>query len=305
MMNRCARTTLVAGISELALGILAPSARALSPEPSGASGTVTIWYTLKATGTTETLDFDGMGVTTTIIDQPAELTCPVETYGVDPVSCIDGASAGHAGATAQLGRAAEEEVAAIDPSTVTAMEALEKEFKACKKSGKSEEACGMAMMAKMSADPEMMAAMGAMGMADPEGMADAEAAVAANAGQHQVWFSERCDGTMTVNNSTVTVSASGETTVGEKITGTRAVIGESNITVETDLNASSSRYVILPADADGFKREGADGSGTSRVAVIPETIVAGPHPGPIKDGRYEADVPGGKLTIDWTFQRKR
>lgn len=305
MMNRRAKTTLVAGISGLALGILAPSARALSPEPSGASGTVTITFTLKATTKAEALDFDGVGVTTTTINQSAELTCPVETYGVDPVSYIDGASAGHADATAQLGRAAEKGVAAIDPGTVTGMEALQKEFEACKKSGMSEEACGMAMMAKMSEDPEMMAAMGAMGMADSEGMADAEAAVAANAGQYQVWFSERCDGTMTVNNSTVTVTASGETIVVEKVTGTRAVIGESNITVETDLNASSSRYLIVPADAGGFQREGASGPGTSSVAVMPETVVAGPYPGPIKGGRYESDVPGGKLTIDWTFQRKR
>jgi hypothetical protein len=266
---------------------------------------VTITFTLKSTSKVEVLDFDGKGTHTTVIDQTATLTCPVETYGVEETSYLDGATREQSMAAHRRGEAARKEVEAIKPQTVATMEALQKEFDACRKAGTSQEACGAAMMAKMSADPELMEAMESIGMADPAGSSDAELAVSGSAGRFQVWFSERCDGTMTANNSQTVVSAGGVTTMSERITGTRPVLGESNITVETNLDTSSSRYMFVPADASGFSSEGTGGKKSAQLAAAPEPVVLGPFPGPIKGGRYDTTVPGGTLRIDWTFQRSK
>jgi hypothetical protein len=291
-------------VSSLAL-VAAAAAFALPPEPPGSKGVMTMTYTLKTTVKEEVLDFDGKGMRTTIVDQTGKITCPVETYGVDATSYLDGASAGQTETMNQFGAAAKKEVEAIKPSTIQSMESLKAEFEACQRSGKSEQVCGMAMMAKMNSDPALMQALGAMGMADPNGMAAAEEAVAASTGRFQVWHSESCTGTLTANNVTSVVGARGTTTVTDKVTGSRPIAGETNITVETDMNKSSSRYAFVPGEASGFSRVGVSGKTSATLATMPDTVFSGPLPGPIKNGRHETKLPGGTLTIDWTFQRQR
>jgi hypothetical protein len=283
----------------------AATAHAFPPEPDGARGTLTITTTLKTLQNEEVLDFDGKGKRTTTVDQTTKVTCPVETYGVDPTSWIDGASGEQTAALDALGAAAQREMDAISPDTVASMEALEKEFKACQRSGKSEEVCGMAMMAKMSANPALLESMGNIGNADPTGMEKAQRGVDAAAGKFQVWFSEACTGTMKVNNSSKTTNASGRLTTNWAISGERTFTGESLITAETDMNRSSTRYVHVPAEASGFVRTGVGGANTATVSSMPATVVAGPVAGPIKSGTHEEKVPGGTLKIDWVWQRAR
>jgi len=124
----------------------------------------------------------------------------------------------------------------------------------------------------------------------------------------QPWFNEGCRGSMTVadsrwvNDPTI---AGPEPTV--HTTGTQPIdTRETLVTVETDLNKNSTRYMLVLTDAAGFQQEAGFGFAARLVnaSIMPDAVVyAGPYPGPIQNGSHRYRIAGGEVVIDWTFRR--
>jgi hypothetical protein len=123
----------------------------------------------------------------------------------------------------------------------------------------------------------------------------------------QSWYNEGCRGSMTVadsrwvNDPTI---AGPEPTV--HTTGTQSIdTRETLVTVETDLNKSSTRYMLVMTDAPGFQQEAGFGFAAKLVnaSIMPEAVVyAGPYPGAIQNGSHRYKIAGGEVSIDWTFR---
>jgi hypothetical protein len=269
---------------------------------SGSLGTLTINFRYKG-------EIIGRGEfkDRTTYDQTASIVCPVTGGDVTTVSSILGPSKEQENANNQLGAAAKKEIDAIPPQAVSGMKSLEKQMKECKSSGKSEQVCGLQIMAATQANPELMEQLGAVGNADPAGMAGAESAVAAAAGNYQPWFNEGCTGTMTVKNS---FQLDDPTIPGPEpvlwTTGTRKIeTSDTLVTVETDLNRKETRYLFIPPQ-ETFPRDATPGEKPTQetLAAIPANpLLAGPYPGPIQSGRYEKPLNGGSYVVEWAFSR--
>lgn len=293
---RC--TALLAAVSALTFVTVDTPARA---DATG-TGTVAVEFRYAASGSEQLEDFDGVWTRTTVVDQRATMHCPVTSYGIQPVSQLEGPSAEQQAAYAAAGEAAAAQAAAIPADTVASMENLQQQMDGCLAAGGSDEACAMQAMQAMQADPAMMNAMGAM-TAGGGAMADATAGIDATAGHFQTWISEDCTGEMTVNNR-ITLAKGSENKLIEAVSGTRPLSGvDANVTAETDLDRQQSRYVIVAVSAEGFPRQGEGGGAVSGgLLAIPEAVVkAGPQPGPLGAGSVERDVPGGRYSVTWTF----
>lgn len=289
--------------------LLAAPAHALDAVPDDSKGELMLTITWKSRVATQTSD--GWS-SDTITDRMTKVICPV-TSGSDTISMIDGATPEQNAAADQLGAAATAEVSAVSPGTVNDMEAMEKKMRACRKAGGSEQTCGMQIMAEMLANPELTEQMGRAGQANPGAMAAAESAVVQAAGSFQPWYNEGCRGEMTVADKRTTVDPtlhSSERVVTTTLTGTQSInTSETLVTVETDLNKAQTRYMIVSPDASGFQEQ-SNGYGyvpkqLPASAMPTGVVIAGPFPGPIKDGSHEFNVQGGSVKIDWVFQRLR
>lgn len=125
----------------------------------------------------------------------------------------------------------------------------------------------------------------------------------------QPWFNEGCRGSMTVadsrwvNDPTI---AGPEPTI--HTTGTQPIdTRETLVTVETDLDKNSTRYMLVMTDAPGFQQEAGFGMEARLVnaSIMPTAVVfAGPYPGAIQNGSHRYEIAGGAVTIDWTFRRQ-
>lgn len=267
----------------------------------GENGTLTITFRYQAE-IIATKEFKDR----TSIDQTATISCPLTAGGPMTTSSILPQTEKQEQAIAQLGAAAKKEVEAIEPETVSGLESLDKQMKDCKSSGKSEQICGMEIMAAMQSDPELLVQMGEMGGADAEGMAEAKQAVSDAAENYLPWYNEGCVGTMTVNNS---FQADDPTIPGPepvlRTTGTRKIeTQETLVTVETELNRNETRYMIIPPQ-EKFHRDAYAGEQErdEMLAAIPAPLIIGPYPGPIQAGRYTQNLNGGSYSVDWEFAR--
>ncbi len=295
-------TNIATGFVVLALGV--SNTLAQTPRMAGAKGTLTVNFTYKGEYYTR-----GEFKDRTTIDQKATMVCPLTAGDPTTSSSILGPTRQQQAAHDKLGAAATREVSAVSPKTVAGMKSLEQQMKACRAAGNSERTCGMQVMAAMQADPRLMEQMGAIGLTDPSGMAAAEQAVAAAAGNYQPWFNEGCSGTMTVNN---TFQLDDPTIPGPepviRTTGTRKInTRDTLVTVETDLKRNETRYMVIPLQ-ESFRRDGYAGEKPKQetLAAIPvNPLVAGPYPGPIQSGRYEKRLNGGAYVVEWVFTRIR
>lgn len=130
----------------------------------------------------------------------------------------------------------------------------------------------------------------------------------ADSARIQSWYNEGCRGSMTVADSRWVddpTIAGPEPTV--HTTGTQPIdTRETLVTVETDLNKNSTRYMLVMTDAAGFQQEAGFGFEAKLVnaSIMPEAVVyAGPYSGPIQNGSHRYKIAGGEVVIDWTFRR--
>jgi len=316
-MNHQLHHPVSSGLSSFALAfsipvalllLVATPAHALDAVPDGSKGELTLNFTWKARVATRASD----GYTTdTLTHRTTTVTCPVISDS-GTISAIDGATPAQNAAAAKVGAAATAEVQAVPPGAIADMQALQKKLDACRKAGGSKQACASQAMGAMQANPEMMEQMGRVGQANPRAMAAAESAVARSAGRFQPWYNEGCRGKMIVNDSRTTNDPTlhgSERTVTVTTTGTQAIVTrETLVTVETDLNKAQTRYMIVSPDTSGFQQSASFSSPAKRVpasAMPTGVVIAGPFPGPIKNGSHEFKVAGGSVKIDWVFQRLR
>ena len=268
----------------------------------GSKGELTLGFTW-----TSRIETPGEFARLTVIDHATQITCPIVAASVQSMSMISGATPEQEAAQAQLGAVATAEIEAIEPDTVANMKALQKQMDDCKKAGGSDEECGMQMMVAMRSNPELLDQMGQMGETDPDGQAQARAAVESAASQLQPWFNEGCRGSMTVADS---VWANDPTLAGPEptihTTGTQTIdTTDTLVTVETDLAKDTTRYMIVMPQESGFQQEAGYGNEARLVsaAAMPEAVViAGPFPGAIGNGTHAYPVQGGTVTIHWTFK---
>lgn len=126
--------------------------------------------------------------------------------------------------------------------------------------------------------------------------------------QLQPWFNEGCKVRMSVAD---TRKLDDPTIAGEEPTvhtgGTQEFeTRDTLVTVETDLDAGNTRLLFVTPTAAGFRSEGSNGQPESRVsanALPVATVIAGPYPGALADGRHELKTEGGVATIAWKFRR--
>lgn len=123
----------------------------------------------------------------------------------------------------------------------------------------------------------------------------------------QPWFNEGCQVRMVVAD---TRKLDDPTIAGEEPTirtaGTQEFeTPDTLVTVETDLDAGSTRLLFVSPQGSGFRREAGYGQpeALETAAALPTaTVIAGPYPGPLKSGEHSFDTAGGKVTIRWQFR---
>jgi hypothetical protein len=244
----------------------------------------------------------------TVIKRSATLTCPVVASDLEDISPIDGPNAAQMAAFEEVGAAARKQVESVPASEVARMQALEQQMRSCRRGGGSEQACGMQIMQAMQSDPALLEQMGRMGSDRDGAMARAERKAADAAGRFQPWFNEGCRGQMQVDDSR---KLDDPTLPGEeptvRTTGTRPIdTSDTLVTVETDLEKSQTRYLLIAPEAAGFEREAGYGMPAARItasALPVGHVIAGPFRGPIGNGRHEFRTEGGSVRIDWTYRR--
>lgn len=296
------RTVLILSVCFSVSGLIASPSFSEEASVAGEVGKLTLTFRYKGE-TVSRAEFKDR----TTYDQTATIVCPVTAGDITSTSSILGPTKEQERANAQLGAAATKEIAGVSPQAVSGMKSIDKQMKACKASGKSDQICGMQMMMAMQSDPNLMQQMAAMNGADKKGLEAADKAVADAADSYQPWFNEGCTGTMTVNN---TFQLDDPTIPGPEpiihTTGTEKIdTRDTLVTVETDLKRKETRYMIIPPQGS-FHRDASYGEQPTQqtLAAIPANpVVAGPYPGPIQTGRYEKQLSGGSYVVDWTFVR--
>lgn len=272
------------------------------PSSAGQTGTLTLNFRFKGESVSR-----GEFKDRTTYDQTASIVCPVTAGDITSTSSILGPTKEQEQANAQLGAAANKQLAGVSPEAVSGMKSIDKQMKACKASGKNDQICGMQMMLAMQSDPNLMREMAAMNGADDKGREAADKSVADAADSYQPWFNEGCTGTMSVNN---TFQLDDPTIPGPEpiihTTGTAKIdTRDTLVTVETNLKRNETRYMIIPPQGS-FHRDASYGEKPTQqtIAAIPANpVVGGPYPGPIQAGRYEKQLDGGSYAVDWTFVR--
>ena len=280
---------------------LGDRAMALDPVPEGTLASLILTLSYKAE------IVSGEFGDTTITDRVTKLSCPVFASDVMAAG-FDGGSAEVLAAQKQLGEVAAKQVGAIQKSDVSVMQGLQKKMETCVAAGGSEQVCGMAMMAEMQSNPEILAAMQAMSASSAEQQAGMDSATsnlatAVGAG-FQMWYNESCTGEMAVHDSfqvvdpTLAVQPPPTTVDGVLPIDT----GDSLVTLETDLGRGQTRYMVVPATVSGLIDS--NGRMVNNITSSGSTVTVGPLPGPAQSGRQEFPVPGGTYTVEWAFQRQ-
>jgi len=128
-------------------------------------------------------------------------------------------------------------------------------------------------------------------------------------GSYQPWWNEECTGSLTLDD---TYHFNDPTTAGPEpivhTSGTRPLsTGDTPLTVETDLDKARTRYLFISPSSDGFQQHAAEGYPAKLVAAsaAPMAVLDFTLEGPIGDGKREVAVPGGTVSVDWTFTRGR
>lgn len=123
----------------------------------------------------------------------------------------------------------------------------------------------------------------------------------------QPWFNEGCQVRMVVAD---TRKLDDPTIAGEEptihTTGTQEFeTPDTLVTVETDLDAGTTRLLFVSPQGSGFRREAGYGQpeALENAAALPTaTVIAGPYPGPLQSGEHSVDTAGGKVTLRWQFR---
>lgn len=123
----------------------------------------------------------------------------------------------------------------------------------------------------------------------------------------QPWFNEGCRVRMVVAD---TRKLDDPTIAGEEptihTTGTQEFdTPDTLVTVETDLDAGTTRLLFVSPQGSGFRREAGYGQpeALENAAALPTaTVIAGPYPGPLQSGEHSFDTAGGKVTLSWQFR---
>lgn len=274
-----------------ALGIAAALALATTGAQADTKrATLTITYKYEATTTKNVQDFDGTWLHKTEVSQSGKMTCPIFNEAVMPTSYFDNLNPD--------GNQASTNSQVPMQSNADMMQKYEAQMKACRSKGGTEQACAMKMVEAMQKDPNYMKGMNQQAQQSNK--------QTASTGKFETWFSENCTGTMTANNR-VTLTKGSKVKTIETVAGTRPLWNtDANVTLETDLNKMMTKIWLVTPEANDMPYKGLDGRTSTSVAVLPDpNIIAGPTPGPIKNGSYEKAVPGGKYVVDWILVRGR
>jgi hypothetical protein len=276
------------------------AAPALEPVPADTPGTLTLDFAWKARE-----EVRGISPGHRITDRRATVRCALVAGSVASQSVLDGPDAEQSAAMAELESTTRADLEAIRDDSAAGMQAMAARMADCRKRGRSEQECAMAMVAAMQSDPALLAAMSGGDGRDGRARGAAEARVMAAASRIQPWYLEGCRGTMTVAD----VSALDDpTTPGidppVHTTGTVAFEpGEHLMLIETDLARGVTNMLLNAPRASGFVRGGMDR--VDAVAMPVDQVRIGPRPGPLGSGRHEFPVTGGSASVAWRFERGR
>lgn len=279
---------------------LVSRAQALPALPNGTKGELKIEFRWKARHVGK-LEFKDL----TVLDRSTSIVCPLVASDEQTTSVIVGATADQVAANKQLGEAAKATIDSIPSDTIDQMTALDKQMKACRKAGGSEQSCGMQIMMEMQKNPNSLMQ---LGQRNADAQVKAEAAVKAAESRIQPWFNEGCTGQMIVNDSR---KLDDPTIPGEEPTihtsGTQKIdTKDTLITVETDLATGTTRYMFVSPEASGFLQEAYYGEvpKTVNASAMPKSVeIVGPIAGPIQNGSHSYKAADGEVTIVWTFRK--
>jgi hypothetical protein len=276
------------------------AALALEPVPAGTPATLTLDFDWKAREAVR-----GISPGHRITDRRATVRCALVAGSVASQSLLDGPDAEQSAAMAELESATRAELAAIPDDSVAGMRAMAAQMADCRRRGRSEQECALAMVAAMQADPALRGAMEGMAGRDTRACDRAEARVMAASSRIQPWSLEGCRGTMTVAD----VSALDDPTtpgIDPPVHTTGTVDfepGEHLMLIETDLARGVTTLMLNAPRASGFVRGGMDR--VDAVAMPVDQVRIGPRPGPLGSGRHEFPVTGGSASVTWRFEKGR
>jgi hypothetical protein len=240
-----------------------------------------------------------------VLDRRTTIVCPIVASSEQSISLIDGATPDQIAATEQLAEVAKSTVESIPAEAINQMTALDKQMKACRKAGGSEQSCGMQILMEMQKNP---GALTQIAGPDQQKQASAEAAMRAAASRLQPWFNEGCSGQMTLNDSR---KLDDPTIAGEEptlhTTGTQKIdTKDTLVTVETDLVKGSTRYMFISPEASGFLQEAGYGevAKTVSASAMPKSVlIIGPIAGPVQSGSQRYQEGAQETSIVWTFRK--
>lgn len=276
------------------------AALALEPVPADTPATLTLDFDWKARE-----EVRGISPGHRITDRRATVRCALVAGSVASQSLLDGPDAEQSAAMAELESATRAEIAAIPDDSVAGMQAMAARMADCRKSGRSEQDCALAMVGAMQADPALRGAMEGLASRDTRARDQAEARVMAASSRIQPWYLEGCRGTMTVAD----VSALDDPTtpgIDPPVHTTGTVDfepGEHLMLIETDLARGVTNMLLNAPRASGFVRGGMDR--VDAVAMPVDQVRIGPRPGPLGSGRHEFPVTGGSASVSWRLERGR